>query len=118
MNTTFGFGVILVPATTQDTWRVQGLKKAAQLLGIALAVPTIEPPDEALVNAAPIDTDDPNSVLDSYRASLSHVALLQRYLNVETALILEDDVDFGVNIKEQLAAFSDALWTNAGSKDA
>ncbi|KAI6852258.1 hypothetical protein KC323_g9495, partial [Hortaea werneckii] len=118
MNTTFGFGVILVPATTQDTWRVQGLKKAAQLLGIALAVPTIEPPDEALVNAAPIDTDDPNSVLDSYRASLSHVALLQRYLNVETALILEDDVDFGVNIKEQLAAFSDTLWTNAGSKDA
>ncbi|KAI7343895.1 hypothetical protein KC320_g9089 [Hortaea werneckii] len=105
---------------TQDTWRVQGLRKAAESLGISITIPTIEPPDEALVNAAPIDTDDPNSVLDSYRASLSHVALLQRFLdlNVETALILEDDVDFGVNIKEQLAAFSDALWTNAGSKDA
>ena len=115
MNTTFGFGVILVPATTQDTWRVQGLKKAAQLLGIALAVPTIEPPYEALVNAAPMDTGDPNSVSKSYRASLGHVALLQHFLDldVETALIMEDDVDFEVNIKEQLVASPDALkFTN------
>ncbi|KAI6854318.1 hypothetical protein KC338_g9318 [Hortaea werneckii] len=118
INTTLGFGAILVLATAQDTWRVQGLRKAAESLGISLSIPTIEPPDEVLVNASPIDTDDPNSVLDSYRASLSHVALLQRFLdlNVETALILEDDVDFGINIKEQMAAFSDALWSSAGSE--
>ncbi|KAI7492299.1 hypothetical protein KC367_g9179, partial [Hortaea werneckii] len=118
INTTLGFGAILVLATAQDTWRIQGLRKAAESLGISLTIPTIDPPDEALVNAAPIDTDDPNSVLDSYRASLSHVALLQRFLDldVETALILEDDEDFGINIKEQLAAFSDALWSGAGSE--
>ncbi|KAI7153763.1 hypothetical protein KC349_g8146 [Hortaea werneckii] len=116
-NATLGFGTILVLTTDMTSWRIQGLQKAAEAVGITLTIPQLALPDEDLVHAAPTDTDDPDSVLDSYRAALSHVALLEHFLDtgLETALIFEDDVDFGLSIKDQMTALSETLWSTAGS---
>lgn len=78
---------------------MQGLQKVAGAVDISRKVLRLVLPNEEVVHTDPTDIDDPDSVLDSYRAALSHVELLKHFLDTgaETALILEGDVDFGLD---------------------
>lgn len=96
-----------------NTWRVQGLLLAAQATGTKLTVPALSPPDEELVLAEMTDKDDENISPDAIRAALQHTSLLRHFheTGVETALILEDDVDFGLDLKAQLESLSQTFWS-------
>ena len=116
-NATLGFGAVLVLTTDSHTWRVEGLRKAAEAVGITLTIPDHGVLKEMLVQNHNVDLGVEGRGSGSYQAALGHVALLDHFLalDVETALILEDDADFGLNIREQMSAFSDAIWEDFNS---
>ncbi|KAK5721845.1 hypothetical protein LTR15_006438 [Elasticomyces elasticus] len=115
-NSTLGFGGIFVLSNDTTSWRIQGLRKAAALTGVELTVPDLNPPQDERVHAAVVGGDPayPNGP-DVIRASYNHVALLKEFLRSgqETALILEDDVDFDVNIGAQVSSLAVTLQVDA-----
>ena len=106
-NETLGFGAIYVLTEDVNTWRVQGLLRAANLVGLQLRIPIQHHPsdDEVYTHLA---GDEPPQFLDEIRAVLNYIRLLETFLDTgyETALFFEDDVDFGVDIKAQMDVIS------------
>ncbi|ETS86986.1 hypothetical protein PFICI_00814 [Pestalotiopsis fici W106-1] len=111
-NSTLGFER-LVALSTGPSWRTRGLNRAADLSGLDFTIP-FQPrnPDE-LVHAfqslgSPQDRKPPDG---SARAWLSHLDLLKYIIasGFETALVVEDDVDWDVRIKQQMTLVSDNL---------
>ena len=100
---------------TEDTttWRVQGLQQAAKLAGLKLLIPLQKPPSDAEVRKHV--GGEPSEGYGHARALLNHVALLEQIAASphDTALILEDDADFGIDIREQMELLSTAFWDHA-----
>ncbi|KAI1179123.1 glycosyltransferase family 25 protein [Nemania sp. FL0916] len=113
-NATLGFQKILA-LSTHPSWRTRGLQTAANLSGLAIDIPTQPRTPEAFVEAfRSIGANDPNirtPDLGSSRAWLAHLDLLKYVVaaGYETALIVEDDVDWDVRVKEQMRLISSTV---------
>jgi hypothetical protein len=111
-NATLGFGGIFVLTENTHTWRVQGLDRASELVGLDLTVPVQRPKTEEDVHEY-LKGDNLEGHIDYVKATLSYISLLQRFVNsgYETALFVEDDVDFSTMIKTQMSILADELST-------
>ncbi|KAL9106382.1 MAG: hypothetical protein Q9227_008583 [Pyrenula ochraceoflavens] len=106
-NSTLGFSSIVALTSRTPSWRKSGLLRAASLTG--LSIRPIEEP-----HWTPADVDAFESVRNetisrgAAQAWMSHVNALQLFLNSTdtTTLILEDDADWDVHIKQQMADVS------------
>lgn len=116
-NSTLGFGGIYVLTENPSTWRVQGLLKAAKHTGVKVQVPVQKHATDEEVRAHV--GGEPSEGYAHARALLSHLALLETIAQSEfqTALIVEDDVDFGVDIRAQMELLSKAFWDHAGPSE-
>ena len=67
-------------------------------------------PTEAQISSH-IASDEITKVLDEIRAVLNYISLLETFLRTdyETALFVEDDVDFDVHIMSQMQNISDTI---------
>jgi hypothetical protein len=112
-NATLGFGGIIVLTENTRTWRVQGLLRAAELVGLSLTVPVQMPKTEQDVHDY-LKGDKLDSHVDSVKATLNYIALLQQFIDTgyETALFLEDDIDFSLMIRTQMLILADAMSSN------
>ncbi|GIZ49761.1 hypothetical protein CKM354_001278800 [Cercospora kikuchii] len=113
-NNTLGFGAIYVLTEDLSTWRVQGLRKAARLVGLQLSIPVQKPPSDRDVQAQV--GAEPAAGYGHSRALFNHLALLDTIAQApyETVLVLEDDADFGLDIRAQMELVSKAFWSRAG----
>jgi hypothetical protein len=111
-NATLGFGGIFVLTENTHTWRVQGLDRASELVGLDLTVPVQRPKTEEDVHEY-LKGDNLEGHIDYVKATLSYINLLQQFVNsgYETALFVEDDVDFSTMIKTQMSILADELST-------
>lgn len=109
-NATLGFGAIFVLTEDTHTWRVQGLRKAAELVDLDLTVP-IQPRKTDKEVYDYLQGDKLSDHLDNAKAVMSYIALLQQFIDTgyETALFFEDDVDFSIMIREQMSVLADAI---------
>jgi len=111
-NETLGFGAIWVLSEDHHTWRVQGLQKAAELVGLQLTIPTSRHrSDEEVLAHLQGDELGEGQELDTIRATLNYISLLEDFVGTgdETALFLEDDADFGVDIRAQMKLLSQSM---------
>lgn len=118
-NATLGFGGIFVLTENTHTWRVQGLRKAAALVGLDLTVLPQTPKTESDVHDY-IAGDKLDKHADYVKATLSYLHLLQQFVETgyETALFVEDDVDFSIMIKDQMSVLADTFATlRTGTND-
>ena len=102
MNRTLGFQSIFA-ITTNTTWRVQGVEAAANLTGIDVDFfyPR-EPPDEEVLD---FRTSSEGEIgRGKALAWMAHLDMLKHIADeeLETALIIEDDVDWDVYVREQM----------------
>ncbi|KAI1302649.1 hypothetical protein F5Y03DRAFT_208362 [Xylaria venustula] len=122
-NDTLGFQKILA-LSTGPSWRTRGLDAAAQLTGLQVTVPT-QPrnPPELLDAFAKIGKEQgaATPLPGSTRAWVGHLDLLKYVItsDLETAFIVEDDVDWDVRIKEQTKLVSEnvRLYTQTSPED-
>ncbi|KAI0971683.1 glycosyltransferase family 25 protein [Xylaria arbuscula] len=122
-NETLGFQKILA-LSTGPSWRTRGLDAAAQLTGLQITVPT-QPrnPSELLDAFAKIGKEQGTAtpLPGSTRAWMAHLDLLKYVItsDLETAFIVEDDVDWDVRIKEQTRLISEnvRLYTQTSPED-
>ena len=110
-NSTMGFEALLA-LSPGPSWRTRGLKSAADLVGLEFTIPIQpkNPPD--LINAFKNigkDAGKTTPALGSATAWMSHIDLLKYVIasGFESAFIVEDDVDFDVDFKNQLRLVSD-----------
>jgi hypothetical protein len=115
-NSTLGFGGIFVLTENTHTWRVQGLQKAARLVGLDLTIPIQTPKTEEDVHNY-LKGNKLGSHVDFVKATLNYIVLLQQFIDtgLETALFVEDDVDFSIMIKSQVAILADTLATSGSN---
>ncbi|CAG8955365.1 hypothetical protein HYFRA_00011349 [Hymenoscyphus fraxineus] len=121
-NDTLGFHKILA-LSYGPSWRTRGLIAAAEYTGLDIEIPKQTHPTPELVEAfqkIPSDTGKQPSNGSAY-AWLAHLDLLKYVItnNLETTLIVEDDVDWDLNIKEQMRLISDNIrrFTEVNSTD-
>lgn len=106
------FEKILV-LSKSPSWRTRGLFAAAQHTGLDLEIPYQPYIDRELVEAfaklGPEGTVHP--LYGSAHAWLAHLDLVKYAFasNLDTVLIVEDDVDWDVTLKEQMRKISDAV---------
>jgi GR25 family glycosyltransferase involved in LPS biosynthesis len=112
-NDTLGFGAIYVLTENTTTWRVQGLIRAANYTGLQLGIPIQSHISDEEVFAH--FGSDPSEGYGHARALLNHLSVLETFIQSthETALIVEDDVDFGINIRSQMSLISEAFWNHS-----
>lgn len=108
-NGTLGFSNIYA-ITTNTTWRVQGIKAAANLtdIDVEFFYPREIPEDEVQV----FRTADGHEIgRGKALAWLAHLDMIQHITDQghETTLIIEDDVDWDVYIREQMFQVSQAF---------
>lgn len=108
-NRTLGFSNIYA-ITTNTTWRVQGIKAAANLTGIDVEFfyPREVPENEVQA----FRTADGYEIgRGKALAWLSHLDMVQYIIKEghETTLIIEDDVDWDVYVREQMFQVSQAF---------
>ncbi|KAH7016205.1 uncharacterized protein B0I36DRAFT_377831 [Microdochium trichocladiopsis] len=110
-NATLGFENLLV-LSNRPSWRTRGVQAAANLTGLEFTIPP-QPPNskatvEAFMSISP-EGEKSRPALGSATAWLAHIDLLKHILSsdLETAFIVEDDVDWDVRIKNQLRLVSD-----------
>ncbi|KAI1281397.1 glycosyltransferase family 25 protein [Xylaria sp. FL0933] len=122
-NETLGFQKILA-LSTGPSWRTRGLAAAAQLTGLQITVPPHPSNPPELVNAfANIGKEQGAAVPrpGSAMAWMGHLDLLKHIIasDLETAFIVEDDVDWDVRIKEQMKLISDnvRIYTQTPPED-
>lgn len=120
-NSTLGFQKILV-LSKGPSWRTRGLKAAAEYTGLDVEIPKQPPVTEEMIQAfqkfAPEDRPLKPGEARTWLASLDLVKYMVA-ADLETALILEDDVDWDVSIKDQMRRVSDAVrkFTYTDSQD-
>jgi len=99
-NTTLGFGAVVV-VSRAGSERQLGLLQAANVTGIDLTIPSQPSWSEDDVNKFRQGRDDPDITTGSVYAWLGHNNALRWFLDsgLETALILEDDVDWDIQLR-------------------
>ena len=112
-NETLGFGAIYVLTDDDTTWRVQGLRQAAQFIDLRLTIPVQDHPSYEDVQAY-LDEHTRTASPNDIRAMINYISLLDTFVlsDYETALFFEDDVDFDVNIKSQMELISRELHSH------
>jgi hypothetical protein len=97
-----------------SSWRTRGLQAAAKCSGIDLDIP-VQPPltDEMIAAFQKMGPQEP-PLLDSLGQVRNWLSMLDliKYMvaqNLESALIVEDDVDWDVEIKQEMRRLSDAV---------
>lgn len=118
-NATLGFGAIYVLTADPQSYRLQGLLQAASLAGIRVqpVMPERLTDEELYAQVKKYRTgDEPEAGWAHSRAALGHLVVLEVFAQsaFDTALILEDDADFGINIRPQMQAVSHAAWNRSG----
>ncbi|KAL4810676.1 hypothetical protein BDV18DRAFT_155288 [Aspergillus unguis] len=113
-NRTLGFSQILA-LSSRPSWRTRGLQAAANLTGLEITIPPQPPLDDRLAEAfASIGSDLFGITRPAFGASkawLAHLDLI-KYIyqsKLESALVLEDDADWDVEIKAQMGNISSAV---------
>ncbi|OJJ46533.1 hypothetical protein ASPZODRAFT_1970012, partial [Penicilliopsis zonata CBS 506.65] len=113
-NETLGFQKILI-LSTGPSWRTRGLLAAAHLTGLQITIPPQPPIDEAIVDAfgqlGGDDDDEEHPPHGATIAWLAHLDLIKHaiQLDLETVLIIEDDVDWDVSIRHQMVRIASAI---------
>ncbi|KAL5041765.1 hypothetical protein BDW71DRAFT_191185 [Aspergillus fruticulosus] len=111
-NSTLGFEAILA-LSPFPSWRTTGLQAAAQLTGLDIQIPPQPPISPEIIDAfaslGPEDARHPNH--GSAVAWMAHLDLIKHVVQseFETALILEDDVDWDLSIREQMVGVAEAV---------
>ncbi|KAJ5116432.1 hypothetical protein N7456_000780 [Penicillium angulare] len=112
-NTTIGFEKILV-LSHGPSWRTRGLAAAANLTGLQYTVPP-QPPVHPELSAAfaklGSDKGKDSPTPGGSRAWLAHLDLIKYVyqLNIQTALIIEDDTDWDVSLRTQMKSIASAI---------
>ncbi|KAK6836830.1 hypothetical protein PG987_007325 [Apiospora arundinis] len=112
-NSTLGFDAILALSKGGETWRVQGLHAAGALTDVKVTIPP-QPtwPRELIESFAALGAEGtPKPGIGSATAWLAHIDLLKYVIqsDLNSALIMEDDVDWDVNIKDQLSLAAETV---------
>ncbi|RMZ39271.1 hypothetical protein CA14_003208 [Aspergillus flavus] len=111
-NSTLGFQSILA-LSTGPSWRTRGLLAAASLTGLDIQIPPQPPINPNLVDA--FEHMGPDNVQHpSHGASiawLAHLDLIKHTIqaNLDTVLIIEDDVDWDVSIRSQMVQIAESV---------
>lgn len=101
------------------SWRTRGLEAAARLTDIELQIPPQPNNPKSLISAfqgiGPDDVNHPPT--GSATAWLAHLDLIKFAVasDFETALIIEDDVDWDISVKEQMKLLSRAIRDFTGT---
>ncbi|KAL9134167.1 MAG: hypothetical protein Q9175_004653 [Cornicularia normoerica] len=111
-NNTLGFQKLLALAKA-PSWRSRGLEAAAKITNLTIEIPKQSSFTEELINAfmelGPKESKHPGR--GSAVAWLAHLDMIKFVIasDLDTAMIMEDDVDWDVAIKEQMPLISDAV---------
>ncbi|KAB8208028.1 hypothetical protein BDV34DRAFT_191000 [Aspergillus parasiticus] len=111
-NSTLGFQSILA-LSTGPSWRTRGLVAAASLTGLDIQIPPQPPINPNLVDAfehlGPDDVQHPSH--GASIAWLAHLDLIKHTIqaNLDTVLIIEDDVDWDVSIRSQMVQIAESV---------
>ncbi|KAH8647245.1 hypothetical protein BX600DRAFT_518521 [Xylariales sp. PMI_506] len=110
-NSTLGFEK-LIALSPAPSWRTRGLHSAAQLTGLDFTIPAQPAISDEFVHAfQKIGADEGKKTphFGSAKAWLAHLDLLKYVITseVETAFIVEDDVDWDLRLKGQMQLISD-----------
>ncbi|KAI1204920.1 glycosyltransferase family 25 protein [Annulohypoxylon truncatum] len=110
-NSTLGFQKILA-LSSKPSWRTRGLEAAGHITGLEFTIPPQGQNSDDLIRAFQNIGADRGAKRPEYgsaRAWLSHLDLLKYVIasDLETALIIEDDVDWDVRIKSEMRLVSD-----------
>lgn len=97
----------------RSSWRTRGLAAAASLTGLSIDIPP-QPPinnDVAEAFADLSDDDTPHPKPGASIAWLAHLDLLKHVVQsgLDTALIIEDDVDWDVQVRTQMVQIAEAV---------
>lgn len=112
----------LLALSTGPSWRSRGLAAAADLVGLTITTPRQAPITNdaiAIFQAVARSRGQRGPQYGSAKAWLAHIDLL-RYIVAsgwETGFIVEDDVDFDVEIKEQMQIISDNVRAYTSTPD-
>ncbi|GFF31854.1 hypothetical protein IFM61606_10749 [Aspergillus udagawae] len=111
-NSTLGFQTILT-LSAGPSWRTRGLLAAANLTGLQIQIPKQPPIDPDLVNAFQ-NLGAEGSPHPNHGASiawLAHLDLIKYVIqsDLDTALIIEDDVDWDRAIRDQMVGIAGAI---------
>ena len=118
-NATLGFQKILA-LSTAPSWRTRGLQAAAAYTGLEIEIPDHPEVSTELVEAFS-KIGDRHPPLGAAQAWLSHLDMLKYVVQsgLDTVLIVEDDLDWDVTLKDQIRLVSDAVrkFTGIGASD-
>ncbi|KAL2834050.1 hypothetical protein BJY01DRAFT_88723 [Aspergillus pseudoustus] len=122
-NSTLGFQAILA-LSPFPSWRTTGLQAAAHYTGLEIQIPPQPPIHPEIIDAfaalGPEEARHPNH--GSALAWVAHLDLIKHVVQsgFDTALILEDDVDWDVSIRDEMVAIAEAVrqLTNTGKGEA
>ncbi|KAI1393976.1 glycosyltransferase family 25 protein [Hypoxylon trugodes] len=117
-NSTLGFER-LVALSTKPSWRTRGLAAAANLTGLEFTIPPQAQNSDELVEAFRNIGESHGAKVPAFgsaKAWLSHLDLLKYVVasGLETAFIVEDDVDWDVRIKTEMGLVSDNVRAYTG----
>ncbi|KAI1143141.1 glycosyltransferase family 25 protein [Hypoxylon sp. FL0543] len=120
-NSTLGFQKLLA-LSSKPSWRTRGLEAAANLTGLEFTIPPQPQNSDELVKAFQKVGEDKGAkapAFGSAKAWLSHVDLLKYVVasDLETAFIVEDDVDWDVRIKSEIRLVSDNVRAYSGVRE-
>ncbi|KAH8815645.1 hypothetical protein F5884DRAFT_852112 [Xylogone sp. PMI_703] len=117
-NSTLGFERILA-LSKGTSWRQQGLLSAAHLSNIMISIPPQPGWSKELSNAFEGLGSDTKPNHGAALAWLAHIDVLKYIIQskLNSALVLEDDVDWDVNIKEQMTLISYAVRNHTDAPD-
>ena len=109
-NATLGFGAIFALTIYDTTWRIQGLRAAAKLTGLQIRIPVQKRPSDEDAYAY-LAGDESAEPLNEVKAMLNYLSLFDAFLATghETALFIEDDADFSVDIRAHMDAISSIM---------
>ncbi|KAL2831555.1 hypothetical protein BDW59DRAFT_131539 [Aspergillus cavernicola] len=111
-NATLGFEAILA-LSPFTSWRTRGLQAAARITGLEIQIPPQPPVRPEMIDAfaglGPEDARHPNH--GSALAWVAHLDLIKHVVqsDMETALIMEDDADWDLSIREQMVGVAEAV---------
>ncbi|KAL3463340.1 hypothetical protein BJX64DRAFT_117886 [Aspergillus heterothallicus] len=111
-NSTLGFQAILA-LSPFPSWRTTGLQAAAHYTGLEIQIPPQPPIHPEMIDAfaglGPPEARHPNH--GSALAWIAHLDLIKHVVQsgFDSALILEDDVDWDISIRDEMVAIAEAV---------